>query len=86
MTTTVNNSKTPANANGVGLRTSEATFAAVTGYAARREVNYAEAEKVLAVTEIFGMRLVAHADMPPDECHLVQNGRCVGKIIMRHSR
>ncbi len=44
-------------------------------------INYDEAEKVKAVTEILGIKIVAHADIPSGEAHLVQNGRLVGKVV-----
>lgn len=65
-----------ANAPGVGL----------SDLVVPRGPNYREASKVKAVGEIFGMRYIAHSDMPPNEIHLVQDDQCVGKIILSESR
>ena len=42
---------------------------------------YRVLEGVEGVTWIGPFRFVAHRDIPPNEVHLVQAGRCVGKII-----
>ncbi len=42
---------------------------------------YRVLEGVIDVTWVGPFRFVAHADIPPNEIHLVQAGRCVGKIV-----
>jgi len=43
--------------------------------------NYAEAEKVKAVFHLLGFKFIVHEEMPPDEIHFTQHGRCIGKIV-----
>lgn len=61
----------------------EFVLTATADYSKVAGVNYPEAAKVLAVTDFFGFKMIVHADMPPNEMHVVQNGRCVQRFILQ---